>query len=202
MAATAAGAATSAYGQYESGQAAKDMYNYRADVARKQAGIADRLAQGYIIPAGELNAQRVALNARANMGRTNVRAGAGNVQVGNIGPTTGSTAAVYMSQLATGRTEQGIQRSEAGRMAFGEEVKASGLEATAGIDVTAGAQSYMAGVTSAVGTAISGAGSVAGKWLDLAAATPSDLPPSGPSPMVNPDSPAGQQLYSASIYGG
>src|SRR5215469_10616518 len=94
IAATAVGGGISAYGQYSGGQAQKQYYDFMARNAIQMANIA-RLKAGRDIMAGEQEAQKFGIQTAQIRGGTIARAGAGNVATGM-----GSTAQVYMSQLA------------------------------------------------------------------------------------------------------
>src|SRR6516164_9192005 len=94
IAATVIGGGIQAYGAYSGGQAQKAYYQFQAGIAQQQAEIA-RLKATRDFSAGELEAQKYGIKTAQVLGGTIARAGAGN-----IGPTTGSTAAVYMSQRA------------------------------------------------------------------------------------------------------
>jgi len=189
IAATAVGGGISAYGQYSGGQAQKQYYDFMARNAIQMANIA-RLKAGRDIMAGEQEAQKFGIQTAQIRGGTIARAGAGNVATGM-----GSTAQVYMSQLAAGQEEQATARQTAGERAYGEQVEAAAKVAGAGADVFAGARAVTAGDISAFGTMVSTVGSVAGKWYDM-----SQLQGPGVTPGPNPDSPAGRQAYAASIY--
>jgi hypothetical protein len=159
IAATAIGGGIQAYGAYSGGQAQKAYYQYQAGIANQQAQIA-RLKATRDFSAGELEAQKYGIKTAQVLGGTIARAGAGN-----IGPTTGSTAAVYMSQRAAGLTEQATARQTAAERAYGEDVEAAAKVASAGALGFAGA--HTAGDISAIGSVVSTVGSVAGKWYDV-----------------------------------
>ena len=158
---TVVAGATTAYGQYQGGQAQKAYYNYQAGVQRQLAGIATQKA-GRDIMAGEQEAQKHGIQTAQVRGGTIARAGAGNV-----GPTTGSTADVYMGQLAAGQAAQASARQTAGERAYGEYVEAAAKTTGAGADVWAGARAPTAADINIAGTVASTAGSVAGKWYDI-----------------------------------
>jgi hypothetical protein len=161
LAATVIGGGIQAYGAYSGGQAQKAYYQFQAGIANQQAQIA-RLKAGRDIMAGEQEAQKYGIKTAQALGGTIAKAGAGN-----IGATTGSTAAVYMSQRAAGLAEQATARQTAAERAYGEDIEAAAKIAGAGALGVAGTQAAAAGDISAIGTVVSTAGSVAGKWYDV-----------------------------------
>ena len=185
---TAVGGGISAFGAYQGGQAQKQYYDFLGRNALTEANIA-RLKAGRDIMAGEQEAQKLGIQTAQVRGGTIARAGAGNV-----GPTTGSTADVYMGQLAAGQAAQASARQTAGERAYGEYVEAAAKTTGAGADVWAGARAPTAADINIAGTVASTAGSVAGKWYDIQKTMPTDVA------NVNPDSPQGRITYSSSIY--
>ena len=161
IAATVIGGGIQAYGAYSGGQAQKAYYQFQAGIAQQQAEIA-RLKATRDFSAGELEAQKYGIKTAQALGGTIAKAGAGN-----IGPTTGSTAAVYMSQRAAGLTEQATARQTAAERAYGENIEAAAKVASAGAMDVAGRQAAIAGDISAAGSVVSTVGSVAGKWYDV-----------------------------------
>jgi len=185
--ATVIGSGIKAYGDWYGGQFQKAMYNYQAGVQRAMAGIADKMAQ-WDISAGAIKQQQADLVARAAIGREAVHFAAGNI--GGRTPMD-----VRGSQEALALENRRIIGADAAHAAYGEEVKAAGYTAQAGVDVVAGQQAAYAGDISAIGSIVSGAGSVAGKWYDVSSLQ-------GPTTAgINPDSPAGRTAYASSIYG-
>jgi hypothetical protein len=161
IAATVVGGGIQAYGAYSGGQAQKAYYQFQAGQQAEIARIA-RLKAGRDIMAGEQEAQKYGIKTAQVLGGTIARAGAGN-----IGPTTGSTAAVYISQRAAGLAEQATARQTAAERAYGEDVEAAAKVAGAGAMDIAGKQAAFAGEIGAAGSVVSTIGSVAGKWYDV-----------------------------------
>ena len=174
--ATLAGGGISAYGAMQGGQAQKAYYDYQAGVQETLAKIAT-LKGTRDIAAGEQEAQRYGIQTAQQLGGINVRGGAGNVQVGNVGPTTMSTAQAYLSQHAVGVEEQASARQTAAERAYGENVEAASKIAGAGAMRMAGAQAIPASELAAAGDVVSAVGSasgVAAKWYQT---SPSSAPP-------------------------
>jgi hypothetical protein len=140
------------------GKAQQNMYNYQAQVARQEAEIARQKANRDIM-AGEVRAQRSGLISAAAISRQNVREGAGNVSM--TGP---SATGVRMSQVAEGQEAQRIDRTNAAEMAYGEQVKAAGYEATAGMAETAAKTAKGAMWINIGSSIVGGAAGVADKW--------------------------------------
>jgi len=178
MGVTAIGGGISAWGAYSGGQATKQYYDLQAANAQREAQIA-RLKAGRDIMAGEQEAQKYGIRTAQLLGGTVARAAAANVS-----PTTGSTAAIYMSQRAAGLEEEAAARQTAAERAYGEEVEASAKEAGATAEQVAGRKAAIAGDISAAGTVASTIGSVAGKWYDISKTTPN--PWQGASDVANP----------------
>ena len=179
LAATAIGGGISAYGAYSGGQAQKEYYDLLAKNDLTQANIA-RLKAGRDIMAGDVEAQKYGIATAQRLGGTITSAGARN-----IGPTTGSTAQVYMSQLAAGREEQQIARQTAAERAYGEDVEATAKEAGARAKEFAGGQAATAGEIGAAADVAGTVGKMAGIGLEGAKFAP---PPTaiGDSGSVDP----------------
>jgi hypothetical protein len=124
------------------------------------------------------------------MGGINVRAGAANVQTA-VGPTTGSTAAVYLSQIAAGKAAQAGARQTAAERAYGEDITAAEKVTTGAADVLTGTKQAMAGEVAAAGDVFSSIGqatSVALKWYPT-------TPPSGTPDTTQQQQPSADKGY-------
>jgi hypothetical protein len=187
-AATLIGGGISAYGAYQGGKAQKAYYDYQAGIQNVLANVA-RLKAGRDIMAGEQEAQKLGIEAAQRMAGINVRAGAANVQTA-VGPTTGSTAAVYMSQIAAGQAAQAGARQTAAERAYGEGITAAEKVTTGAADIMAGERQVATGeVTAAadVASSVGQATAVALKWYPT-------TPPSA-TPQQQEDQPSANKGY-------
>ena len=166
LAGTAVGGGISAYGAYTGGQQTKEYYDLLARNDLTQANIA-RLKAGRDIMAGDVQAQKYGIATAQRLGGTIASAGARN-----IGPTTRSTAQVYMSQRAAGLEEQQIARQTAAERAYGEDVEAAAKEAGARAKEFAGEQAETAGKITAAADVASTVGKVASIGMDAAKFAP------------------------------
>lgn len=156
---TVLGAATSAAGAYSSGQSQGAMYQYQAGIAAMNSQIAKQNAD-YAIAAGEVSAQESGMKTRAQIGTTIAQQGAGGLAVGS-----GSNARVVTSERAIGQEDQALIRSNAAKQAYGFEVQAAQDTAQGQLYSAASTNAKTAGDINAVGSFLSGAGSVSSKWL-------------------------------------
>lgn len=145
MAATAAGAAVSAFGAIRGGIAQQNMYNYQAAVAR--------INEEHVRQVGEREAAMSGMRTQAEVGNIKAAQGASNLDVNR-----GSALAVQKSQLALGYLDENTIRSNAAWRAFGYETQAQ-------LDTTAGKEAKTSGMISGISSILGGAGSVAGKWV-------------------------------------
>jgi hypothetical protein len=163
MIATAVGAAATAYGQYQQGQATAARMGAEADVNRKLAGVALTNAQ-YDIASGEVKAQQAGLVGRAASGRQLVRPAAGNIAGRSV-------ADVQASQAAITAENEAIQRADAAHAAYGEQIQGAERTTAAGADIVAGRTAIAAGDVSALGSIAGGGTAVAKQWYDVASTT-------------------------------
>ncbi len=184
-----AGTAIKAYGDWFAGDAQAKQAQYQAELARVNARLAKQDAI-YETQRGEVQAQQVGLKERARVGATKVAFGAGNIDVA-----TGSPAKVVSSEIAIGQANEATVRANAAKRAYGFNVAAAQDITQAGIFDTAASTAKTASYINMASTIVGGAGNVADKWLQG-----SQYFPQGSSPGVNPDSAAGRQTYSSSIY--
>lgn len=187
---TAAGGITGAIGSLFSGSAQSAMYNYQAGVAQVNAQVAQQNAN-YATASGEVEAQQAGMRGRAVVGETKVGAGAGNIDISS-----GSMKNVVASETEVTQQNEGVIRANAAKRAYGFEVGAAEDTAQAGAYKIAAETSQTAGEIGAVSSILGAVGSVSSKWLQAGQVFP------GSNPGVNPDSPAGQQFYSSSIFSG
>lgn len=156
--ASLAGTAITAFGQYYSGKAQSNMYNYQSGVAQANATLAKQDAN-YTIASGEVSAQQSGMRTRGQVGATRVGYGAGNID-----STTGSAKNVIASETEIGQQNQGIIRADAAKRAYGFNVSAAEDVAQAGAYQVAARTSREAADINIASTIIGGAGSVSSKW--------------------------------------
>ena len=152
------GAVTNAYGTYESGQAQSKMYGYQAGLAQYNAQI-DKQNADYAMAAGEQSAAKYGMGARFQAGKIVAAQSASGIAIGG-----GSAADVVAGQKTVTDIDMATIRNNAARTAYGYETKAVSDTAQAGIYSAASANASAAGKIGAIGSLISGAGSVATKW--------------------------------------
>jgi hypothetical protein len=161
IAGTMAGGLVSAFGAYSKGSAEAGMYDYRAGVARQNQAISLQNAN-YQTFAGEERAYQSGEASRFRAGNIVANQGAGNLSVN-----TGSAPLVQAGQNIVAREDQSRIRQNAGRAAYGEEVKAASYGAEASADTMAAKTSKTAGTIGAFSSLISGATGVATKWSQM-----------------------------------
>lgn len=153
------GTGVKAFGDYFSGQAQSNQFQYQAGVARANAILAKQDAI-YATRVGEVEAQQQGMRGRAIVGRTTVGYGAGNISTA-----TGSPSRVLSSETAITQANEGTVRANAAKRAYGFNVAAAEDTASAGaLDIAAGTAKEASYMTMA-STLIGGAGNVADKWL-------------------------------------
>lgn len=159
MGTTLAGAGVGSVGALMGGQAQQSMYNYRANLARINADIARQNAN-FEYQKGEVEAQQKGMAVAQEVGKTKVIQAASGIDVNR-----GTTVDVRASEEKAGLQDQAMLRSNAARKAFGFNVQAMGDDAQAALDVQAGKNAVTASEFQAGATLLSGAGSVADKWV-------------------------------------
>ncbi len=153
------GAATSAYGSYESGQANSKAAAYQAQVAANNAIIAQQNAK-MDIQAGETAAVNSGLKTRATVGSEKATQGAAGIDVN-----TGSAPMVRAGTAEMGMLDALTIRSNAAKKAYGEEVAATSDTAQSQLDTMQSEQAKTAGDIGAAGTLLSGASTVGSNYL-------------------------------------
>lgn len=186
--ASVAGGATGAFGSLMSGQAQSNMYKYQAGVAQVNATLANQDAT-YAESAGGVEEVNAGLKGRQQFGAT--RAG---IAAGNVSTTTGSGANVLKSETEITQQNEATIASNTAKRAYGFQVKAAEDTAQGTAYDAAASNSETAGDIGAISSVIGAAGSVASKWSQYSQSFPSS------NANVNPDSVAGLQAYSASIF--
>lgn len=156
--ASAGGSLISAFGAQKSGQAQSQMYQYQAGVAQLNKKIALQ-NRDYALATGETEAKRYGMGAAQRMGTIRAGIGASGIDIGS-----GSKAQVQDSQQAVSRMDLDQIRNNAARKAYGYTVEAQQDETQAGLYGMAASDAESAGKIKALGSLVSGAGSVADKW--------------------------------------
>lgn len=156
-----AGAGLQGFGAYESAEANASAASYQAQVARNNAVIASQNAAWTAASGAAKEATQGMKNAAA-VGNLRAKMGASGVDVN-----TGSSANVRAAAGELGQLDLATTRSNTSREAYGYEVAASGDIAQSNL-LTSEASNYstMAPI-GALGTFLSGASSVGGKFANL-----------------------------------
>lgn len=157
--ASAAGAGISGIGAMTSGEANAGAYRYKAGVALLNKQINEQNAQ-WATQAGGIHAMESGLKSRQDIAKTKV------IQSGSgFDVNTGSNKAVRDTQSDVARFDQNVISWDASKTSFGYLSKAATDQAEANLDQMAAEQSEKAGLLGMIGSFISGAGNVSGKWM-------------------------------------
>lgn len=159
LGASVAGGLTKAIGSFFGGEAQSDMYQYQASVAQVNKKIAEQNAD-YAVKAGESAAQREGMKGRFELGALKTGRAASGFQVG-----TGSNAKMVESKEAINVYNQSVIRSNAAKQAYGYKVDAMNAGAQAQVYQMAASNAETQGIIGGIGSLVSGAGSVADKWI-------------------------------------
>jgi len=159
MALTAGGSIISGIGAQKSGQANAAAYRYKAGVALLNKQINEQNAS-WATQAGEAKAMTEGLKSREAIASTKV------VQSGSgFDVNSGSNEKVRETQTDVAQYDQNVIRWDSAKTAWGYETKATTDVAEANLDQMAASQAEEAGTLGMFGSFISGAGNVAGKWM-------------------------------------
>lgn len=156
---TALGSLTSASGAAFTGQAQSNMYNYQAGVAQINQQIMAQNAS-WATEEGEVSAQQQGIKTQAQIATTEAQQGAGGLDVAS-----GSNARVRASELEIGEEDQALIRSNAAQRAYGYEVQGFQYAAQASADTASATNSQTAAKYNVTSSLLSGASSVASKWV-------------------------------------
>jgi len=159
MGMSAVGAGINVFGAIQSGAAQSRMYQYQAGVAETNQKIALQ-NRDYALNAGETEAVRYGMGAAQRGAQIKTGMSASGMDIGS-----GSKADVQSSQQVVSGMDLGQIRNNAARKAYGYEVEAAQNTAQAGLYTRAASDAESAGGIKALGSLVSGAGSVADKWL-------------------------------------
>lgn len=160
------GAAISASGAYDKDMAAANAAAYQAQVARNNAVIARQNA-GWTEQAGAAKEAAVGMHTRGAVGEIKVAQAASGVDVN-----TGSNAAVRAARSELGVMDALTVRSTSAKEAYGYEVAAESSEAQATLDEYQSRNAREAAPMDALGTFLTGASSVGGKFASWSTGAP------------------------------
>src|SRR5712664_13396 len=159
MAASAAGGILGGIGAKQSGEANAAAYHYKAGVALINKQINEQNAS-WATQAGGTKAMISGLKSRQQIASTKV------VQSGSgFDVNSGSNERVRDTQTDVAQYDQNVISWDAAKTAWGYETKATTDVAEANLDQMAAKTSEEAGTLGMWGSFISGAGNVAGKWM-------------------------------------
>lgn len=164
LVATIAAGATTAYGQYQQGQAQKEQYAYQAAVNRNNAIISERQAED-ALQRGQIAEDEHRLKVQQIKGSQRTRFAASGVDLGSavVSDTLADTAML-------GELDALTIRNNAQRESYGYRVQASNYEASAGLNEIAGDNASQAGFIGATSTILGTASTVGSKYADFKAA--------------------------------
>lgn len=158
LGATLAGGLLSSYGASKEGAATKQMYDYRAQVAKINADI-ERQNAAWARDRGEKQAEQYGMKAAQQRGQIIAAQGASNIEIGS-----GSSKAVRESQQKITAIDMGQIRSNAAKVAYDYETKAFMDENQGKLDTFAGEQAEKAGKIKAMGSILGTVSGVSTKW--------------------------------------
>ena len=156
-----AGAGISAAGAYGQGQATAAAANYQAQVSRNNAMIARENA-ALTEASGAAKEATQGMKTASTVGGIKATQGASGIDVN-----TGSAATVRQAAGKLGALDALTIRSNTAREAYGYEVAATSDTAQAGLLEMEASSAKTAGDISALGTFLTGASSVGGKYAAL-----------------------------------
>lgn len=157
------GAAVSAGGAIEQGQATANAANYRAQVATNNATIAKQNAD-YAIEAGQVAAETQGLKGAAAGGALKAHQGASGVDINS-----GSAVDVRTSQREAAKLDAETVMNNAELQAYGYNAKATGFEAESQLDRLTADQAPIGAEIGATGSLLSSASSLGFKWSGMGA---------------------------------
>lgn len=158
LGASVAGSAISAFGALAGGQAQSRQLQYQAGVADLNSKIALQ-NKDFATATGEVTAQRYGMAAVQRAGAIRAGIGASGIDIGS-----GSKAQVQEGQQTIAGIDLAQIRNNTARKAYGFDVEATQDTAQAGLLRSAAGDAESAGEIKALGSLVSGAGSVADKW--------------------------------------
>lgn len=145
----------------QQGKAAQQAANYNAQIAENNRIIAAQNAE-YAVRAGLAKAEQESLKGRSAMGKIRARQGASGVTVGSQSFADVEEGARDANVLDVANVVQNAQLE-----AYGYRSQATNFQAEADLSRMRGKSAAQAGKIGALGTLLSGAGSLGSKWASL-----------------------------------
>lgn len=158
LAASVAGAAVSAYGSYQQGQAQKSAMAYQAQVAKNNQAIADQYAQLETAKGAQLEETKRLATAQQEGA---IRAAAG---ASGLDANAGSPVRLQADTARVGEEDALTIRANAARAAYGYKVQGLNYAAQAGLDEMGAQDAARGGALGAFSSILGGASSVSDKW--------------------------------------
>jgi len=158
LAVTSIGVGVSAYGAHQQGQAAKKAGAYNAQIAENNRVIAEQNAE-YANRAGIAKAEQESLKGRVALGKIKAAQGASGVNIGSPSSTDVQEGAREANVLDVANVIQNAQLQ-----AYGYKSQATNFQAQGQLAMLEGENAASAANTKALGTLLSGAGSVGGSY--------------------------------------
>lgn len=158
LGATLAGGVLGAFGANKQGESQQQMYNYKAQVAKINADI-DRQNAAWARTKGEVEATQYGMKAAQQRGAIRAAQGASNIDVNS-----GSAVDVQRSQEAIKDIDMKQIRSNAAKVAYDYETKATMDENQSSLDTMAGKFAKEAGEIKAAESILGTVSSVSSKW--------------------------------------
>lgn len=157
--ATLAGGLLSAYGAQKEGAASQQMYNYQSQVAKINADI-DRQNRDWTLQKGDVEARQYGMKAGQRFGAIRTQQAASGIDVN-----TGTAKAVQDSQRKITTEDISMIHSNAAKVAYDYETKATMDENQSKLYTMAGEHAKEAGDIKAAASLIGTAGTVSSKWM-------------------------------------
>lgn len=159
LALTGIGAAASAVGAFEQGQAASESASYQAQVAKNNQAIADQNAQYALEQGQQQNAAKQQQTAQTISDQRAITAASG------IDPNRGSSVRVQGDTAALGALDSATILNNAARTAWGYNTQGVDFGAEASLLSSQSSSAAASGDLGAFSSIIGGASSVSNKWL-------------------------------------
>lgn len=154
----AAGAAATAYGVYESGQARKDAANYQVAVARNNQAVSEDYAK-LELARGQRMEEAKRMETAQRQGAIRAAVAANGLDVNS-----GSPLRLQEDTAMLGEYDALTIRSNAERSAYGYRVQGTNYAAQAQLNGMEASNASRAGTLGAWSSIIGGAAGVSGKW--------------------------------------
>lgn len=153
-----AGSATSAYGAYQQGKAARAAANYEASVSEQNAVRAEQRIAGARFQGG-YQVDQIRTNAAENVG-----AGRAGYAAGNVDLSVGTPRFWELDAAKSTATDVAMTKYNTEQEVKGLQTEAWNARSQAALTRYSGKNAYRAGLISAGSSLLSGASQVAGTW--------------------------------------